>query len=321
MKAFLIAFILVVACQAAKKFCNDPMAEYAPSAEFLKVAREKMGEVLSPCIVDGMTFEKFFFHKDTGCKSLLKEGYCYYYIADKRTDPVEGITYDQILNGIPDIVTLAKMACGNTCYEKVAPAVRACYADAGIRAQIVANLQGKFGVVKEMAEQYQVSIAGTPIGSILSMGLEKYASFDDLSSAVEANQDDLFAGYNEVKAKLGEFCDDECYTPTSKHIAGVVGAMNTGMCTDPAVFCGSCQNYATKYLKMKGSKKMPCCLKKLYDYATEKADSAKDRAENAGHNVLSALVDLGEKNEQYQCVREVYDFHSMKRNKKCMAAR
>lgn len=319
MKVVFVALALVFAVEAREGICKEDGALTADLDGMLSVVESTIRPYLSACA--GLT--DALMKRSNGCVVLMEQGYCYYSIAKARTGD-DGITYEQVQEGFPDIMRLANYGCENTCFDNIAPIVKACYADEAVKNVIMGHIEKGFNRLRELAETNKGSVMGTPLGKVLTMGLDKYNDFGDVQDMVLRNKDKISSAYFAIKAELQNFCKAGCPKKTKKWGVALLPAVAMGGCTDPAVFCGACEENTRAALPL-SDPRMPCCMLRLWNYFSEKADKAKQLASEAGSDIgvaLADILDTGDaQNEnvnnaivQYKCAKSAFDDYSATRS-------
>jgi hypothetical protein len=306
MRVLLVAIALVLAAEAS--ICKNDEAKYLDLAGMLSIVEEKITPVLSSC--SGLAAA--LMNRDNGCVALMEQGYCYYMTAKART-PASGISYTQIEEGFPDITKLAGYGCKNTCFENIAPIVKGCYADESVKADILKEVASGFDKLRGFLVDNKGTVMGTPIGKVLSMGLDKYSDFDDVKDMVIRNKDAISAAYYEVKEKMQAFCAEGCPSKAKKWGVVLLPAIGMGECDNVKVFCGACADNTAAALPL-SNPRMPCCMLRLYDYISEKAENAADIAASKGSAIGEELANIVYANAQYNCVKSVFDDYSDSRD-------
>lgn len=313
MKVVLLALALVFAVEAREGICKEDGALTADLEGMLSVVKSTISPYLSAC--SGLT--EALMKRSNGCVKLMEQGYCYYSIAKARTSSIDGVTFDQIQEGFPDVMRLAGYGCENKCFENIAPIVKACYADEAVKEVILGHISNGFDKLRSMAVTNQGSILGTPLGKVLTMTLEKYSSFDDVRSMVLRNKDKISDAYFALKAELKGWCAAGCPKKTKKWGVALLPGIAQGDCNDPKVFCGACEDNTRAALPLTDPR-MPCCMVRLWTYFSERAANAKSLAADAGSDIGVALAEILESGDaqnekvnyaiaQYNCVKSTFD--------------
>lgn len=308
MKVFFVALALVLAVEAREGICNSDEAKFLDLDGMISLVGAKIAPVLSSC--SGLAAA--LMDRSNGCVTLIEQGYCYYKVAKART-PASGLTYDQINEGFPDIAKLAGYGCKNTCFDNIAPIVKGCYADAAVKEEILKQAAAGFDKLRGFLVDNKGSVMGSPLGKVLSMGLDKYNDFSDVKEMVLRNKDSISAAYYEVKGKMQAFCAEGCVAKSRKWGVALIPAIGMGECTDPKVFCGACAENAAAALPL-SDPRMPCCMLRLYNWASEKAAAAQAIAASKGSAIGEELAKIVYANAQYNCVKSVFDDYSASRN-------
>lgn len=312
MKVFLVALVLVFAVEAREGICNYDAAKSLDIDGLINVMSSKAKPYLKACA----GLNDALFNPDNGCVKLIQQGYCYYKVAAARY-PKGGLTYAEVQSGFPDVAKLAGYGCSNTCFAKIAPIVKGCYADEAVKEEILKHVEIGFNKLRGILVKNQNSVLGTPLAKVLSMGLSKYTEFGDVRAMVLRNSDKIKEAYFSIKAEMQKFCAAGCVAKTKKWGVPLLAGIAQGSCTDPKVFCGECADNAASALTSK-KPRMPCCMINLYSYFSDKADQAASLAAEAGSDIgvaLAEIVDSGdtgfEKGNrgilQYNCVKSVFD--------------
>lgn len=308
MKVFLVALALVLAVEAREGICKNDEAKFLDLDGMLSVVEAKISPVLKAC--SGLA--EALLDRSNGCVVLIEQGYCYFKVAKART-PASGLSYAQINEGFPDIAKLAGYGCKNSCFDNIAPIVKKCYADQAVKEEILKHVAIGFDKLRGFLVDNKGSVLKSPLGKVLSMGLDKYSNFDDVKEMVLRNKDSIRAAYFEVKGKLQAFCADGCVAKSRKFGIAIIPAIGMGECNDPKVFCGACAENAAAALPL-SDPRMPCCMLRLYDWASEKAAAAQAIAVEKGSAIGEELAKIVYANAQYNCVKSVFDDYSASRN-------
>ena len=132
MKLLVVVIVAIVSCGAAVVVhrVEDLVPEYllhgvcgtpqnpnpAPLGKVIRQTKEFFEDVFEGhCQVEGQSFIEYFMAKETECLDLFLQSYCYTQLASARTDPVWGLTFDQLKKEIPDIGGVTKTWCSNKC--------------------------------------------------------------------------------------------------------------------------------------------------------------------------------------------------------------
>ena len=321
MKVVLFAFVVFASCHAAP-LVEEPVPEYllhgtcgtpqnpnpAPLGKVIRQTKEFFEDVFEGhCQIEGKSFIDYFMAKETECLDLFLQSYCYTQLVSARTDSIWGLTFDQLKKEIPDIGGVTKTWCSNKCSEKLLPYVWKCYTDPKIKPFVVEKISAQFDWAKGEVAKYEEILAGSPIGRIITVGLENWQKWSDVGEAIKVNRPAILKMFGDLRYNFADFCDSKCYEPSFDYAEKLIASMNRGGCDRPRYFCGECQENARQFT-MDPKNNVPCCFRRIFDWVLSRTDAGVAASQGIGNAyLLSDVAVLSSKNEDFQCWRSVLE--------------